>query len=122
MALAAPPGCARSRGATPPRWTGPAPRSPARPRRSKSPSRANPRSFARFSWRPHPLGYSPRPWRQGGAACRPRLGPQTTVDVADRIAQLGKVPLFAGLTDTALELISRVATEESHALGTKIFQ
>ena len=44
------------------------------------------------------------------------------MDVADRIAQLGKVPLFAGLTEPALEIISRVATEEAHALGTKIFQ
>ncbi|EYF07941.1 cyclic nucleotide-binding domain-containing protein [Chondromyces apiculatus] len=32
------------------------------------------------------------------------------------------VPLFKGLTPTALELISRVASEESHALGTKIFE
>ena len=44
------------------------------------------------------------------------------MDVAERIAQLAKVTLFAGLTMPALELISRVATEESHALGTKIFQ
>ena len=44
------------------------------------------------------------------------------MDAAERIAQLAKVPLFAGLTDSALELISRVATEEAHALGTKIFQ
>ena len=44
------------------------------------------------------------------------------MDAADRIAQLAKVPLFAGLTPGALELISKVATEESHALGTKIFQ
>jgi CRP-like cAMP-binding protein len=44
------------------------------------------------------------------------------VDLNERIAQLGKVPLFSGLSPAALELISRVATEESHALGTKIFQ
>jgi CRP-like cAMP-binding protein len=44
------------------------------------------------------------------------------VDVAERIAQLAKVTLFAGLTTPALELISRIATEETHALGTKIFQ
>ena len=44
------------------------------------------------------------------------------MDVAERIAQLAKVPLFAGLTPGALELISKVATEESHAMGTKIFQ
>jgi CRP/FNR family transcriptional regulator, cyclic AMP receptor protein len=51
------------------------------------------------------------------ASLRPR-----TVDVAERIAQLAKVPLFAGLTPGALEVISKVATEESHAMGTKIFQ
>lgn len=44
------------------------------------------------------------------------------MDVAERIAQLAKVTLFAGLTTPALELISRIATEETHALGTKIFQ
>ena len=44
------------------------------------------------------------------------------MDVSDRIAQLAKIPLFAGLTPAALELISRVATEETHALGTRLFQ
>jgi CRP-like cAMP-binding protein len=44
------------------------------------------------------------------------------VDESDRIAQLAKIPLFAGLTPAALELISRVATEETHALGTRLFQ
>jgi CRP-like cAMP-binding protein len=44
------------------------------------------------------------------------------VEISDRIAQLGKVTLFGGLTPIALELISRVASEESHALGTRIFQ
>lgn len=44
------------------------------------------------------------------------------MDVPERIAQLAKVTLFAGLTPAALELISKVATDESHALGTKIFQ
>lgn len=44
------------------------------------------------------------------------------MDVAERIEKLSKVPLFQGLTKQALELISRVANEESHALGTKIFQ
>src|SRR5208282_4185734 len=44
------------------------------------------------------------------------------MDVVERIAQLAKVPLFAGLTPGALELVSKIATEESHALGTKIFQ
>src|SRR6478735_718260 len=40
----------------------------------------------------------------------------------DRIEQLAKVDLFAGLKPQAIELIAKVATEESHALGTKIFQ
>ena len=44
------------------------------------------------------------------------------MDLNERIVQLGKVPLFSGLSPAALELISRVATEESHALGTKIFE
>jgi CRP/FNR family cyclic AMP-dependent transcriptional regulator len=44
------------------------------------------------------------------------------VDVAERIEKLSKVTLFQGLTKQALDLISRVASEESHALGTKIFQ
>lgn len=42
--------------------------------------------------------------------------------VPERIEQLSKVPLFQGLTPAALELISRVASEETHAPGTKIFQ
>ncbi len=44
------------------------------------------------------------------------------MELPERTAQLAKVPLFAGLSETALEIISRVTTEESHALGTKIFQ
>jgi CRP-like cAMP-binding protein len=44
------------------------------------------------------------------------------VDVEERIEQLSRVTLFKGLTPSALELISRVASEESHAIGTKIFQ
>jgi CRP/FNR family transcriptional regulator, cyclic AMP receptor protein len=36
--------------------------------------------------------------------------------------QLSKIILFKGLTEDALELIAQVASEESHALGTKIFQ
>ena len=40
----------------------------------------------------------------------------------DRIEQLAKIDLFAGLKPQAIELIAKVATEESHALGTKIFQ
>src|SRR5688500_7724233 len=40
----------------------------------------------------------------------------------DRLEQLARVELFSGLKPAALELISKVAAEESHALGTKIFQ
>ena len=40
----------------------------------------------------------------------------------DRVEQLSKIDLFAGLKPQAFELIAKVATEESHALGTKIFQ
>lgn len=42
--------------------------------------------------------------------------------MTDRLESLKKVDLFAGLKPEALELIAMVATEESHALGTKIFQ
>ena len=41
---------------------------------------------------------------------------------SDRLEQLRIVTLFSGLTDEALALIAQVATEESHATGTKIFQ
>jgi len=44
------------------------------------------------------------------------------VDLSQRVEKLGKVALFAGLSSTALELISRGATEETHSLGTKVFQ
>src|ERR1044071_4836049 len=40
----------------------------------------------------------------------------------DRVEQLSKIELFAGLKPQAFELIAKVATEETHALGTKIFQ
>ena len=39
-----------------------------------------------------------------------------------RVEQLGRIDLFSGLKPEALELIAKVAGEESHALGTKIFQ
>lgn len=42
--------------------------------------------------------------------------------MSDRVEQLKKIELFAGLKPDALVLISKVATEETHALGTKIFQ
>lgn len=41
---------------------------------------------------------------------------------AERVEQLRKIALFAGLKTAALELIAKVASEESHASGTKIFQ
>ena len=42
--------------------------------------------------------------------------------MSDRVEQLSKVELFAGLKSEALLLIARVASEETHAVGTKIFQ
>jgi CRP-like cAMP-binding protein len=44
------------------------------------------------------------------------------VDLDERVERLAKVALFQGLTRPALELIARVANEESHGLGTLIFQ
>ncbi|MCA9631394.1 MAG: cyclic nucleotide-binding domain-containing protein [Myxococcales bacterium] len=41
---------------------------------------------------------------------------------SERVEQLRKVDLFAGLKDEALELIAKVAVEETHQLGTKIFE
>ena len=41
---------------------------------------------------------------------------------ADRLEPLRKITLFQGLTDDALNLIAQVTAEESHAMGTKIFQ
>ena len=42
--------------------------------------------------------------------------------MVDRIEQLRRIDLFAGLKPEAIALIASVATEETHALGTKIFQ
>lgn len=44
------------------------------------------------------------------------------MDLAERVDRLSRVALFAGLTQPALELIARIAAEESHPLGTVIFQ
>ena len=44
------------------------------------------------------------------------------MDLNERIESLSKVALFKGLTRPALEIISRITTEESHGLGTKIFE
>lgn len=38
------------------------------------------------------------------------------------LEQLRKIALFEGLKPQALELVAKVATEERHATGTKIFQ
>jgi CRP/FNR family transcriptional regulator, cyclic AMP receptor protein len=40
----------------------------------------------------------------------------------DRVEQLSKVELFAGLKPEALDLIAKVSTDETHGLGSKIFQ
>jgi CRP-like cAMP-binding protein len=42
--------------------------------------------------------------------------------MSERAEQLKRIDLFSGLKPEAVELIAKVATEESHALGTKIFQ
>lgn len=44
------------------------------------------------------------------------------MDLNERIESLSKVALFKGLTRPALEIISRITTEEEHGLGTKIFE
>ena len=41
---------------------------------------------------------------------------------ADRVEQLGRVQLFAGLGPEALELVARATTEEAHPIGTLIFR
>lgn len=42
--------------------------------------------------------------------------------MSERAEQLQRIDLFSGLKPAAIELIAKVATEETHALGTKIFQ
>jgi len=42
--------------------------------------------------------------------------------MSERMDQLTKIDLFSGLKPQALELVAKVATEETHAAGTKIFQ
>ncbi len=42
--------------------------------------------------------------------------------MTDRLEQLSAITLFAGLKPAALELVAQVATEETHARGTKIFR
>ncbi len=50
-----------------------------------------------------------------------QASPSTEAET-ERISQLAKVPFLEGLTDDSLMLIAHVTTEESHALGTRIFQ
>ena len=42
--------------------------------------------------------------------------------MTEREEQLARVPFFEGLTSEALTLIAGVTTEESHSMGTRIFQ
>lgn len=51
-----------------------------------------------------------------------QLSPEAQADLHDREDQLAKVPFFDGLTREALSLIAAAAREESHGLGTRIFQ
>ncbi len=47
---------------------------------------------------------------------------ESGTEAAPREEQLARVPFFQGLTREALALIAQVTTEESHGLGTRIFQ
>lgn len=42
--------------------------------------------------------------------------------MSDRLEQLSRIDLFSGLKPSALELVAKVASEETHEVGTKIFQ
>ncbi len=44
------------------------------------------------------------------------------METAERLELLAKVPLFAGLTPAALELVAGVATDETYPTGTCIFE
>ncbi len=44
------------------------------------------------------------------------------MDVPDAVGLLAKVPLFQGLTPAALALVSAVATQEVHEVGTCVFE
>jgi CRP-like cAMP-binding protein len=48
--------------------------------------------------------------------------PAPVVSEAERLEQLSKVELFAGLKPEALKMIARVAAEETHVLGSKVFE
>jgi len=52
----------------------------------------------------------------------PLLTAAPTTQPSEREEQLAKVSFFEGLTREALALIAQVTTEETHALGTRIFQ
>lgn len=59
---------------------------------------------------------SAAPAREGQSSPAP-----ANTALAEREAQLAKVPFFDGLTPEALAMIANVTTEETHAPGTKIF-
>lgn len=42
--------------------------------------------------------------------------------MSDRVGQLANIELFAGLKPEALALVAKVASEEAHALGSKVFE
>ena len=42
--------------------------------------------------------------------------------INERVEQLRKVELFSGLKSDAVQLIAQVSSEESHALGTRLFR
>ena len=59
------------------------------------------------------------PSSPSGSVREASSAPTTTVERED---QLARVPFFDGLTRRALSLIAQVTTDETHALGTRIFQ
>ena len=58
----------------------------------------------------------------GAEATTETTAAQLAAATAQREDQLARVSFFDGLTRDALTLIAQVTTEESHGLGTKIFQ
>ncbi len=58
----------------------------------------------------------------GAEATTETTAAQAAAATAQREDQLARVSFFDGLTRDALTLIAHVTTEESHGLGTKIFQ
>ena len=60
--------------------------------------------------------------REGNLAFDSMNAAPHATTASEREDLLAKVPFFDGLTREALSLIAQVTTEESHALGTRIFQ